>query len=164
MTEAHPKLLLHARQREFGALAQDFGLTVEPKIITRGRTTIGATPMIAALAAREGFGRSVGQRDLACLPPILGRAGSPRRIAQLAPVQLLVVPIAAADECSVRSAAVGLRCVVCGRGFALDYLRGCPECRGLVFVEYDLGRVAELGLGDGEGWGSLALGCAVAAD
>ena len=53
----------------------------------------------------------------------------------------------------MRSAAVGLRCVDCGRGFALDYLRGCPVCRGLLFVEYDLGRVAELGLGDGRGGG-----------
>ena len=53
----------------------------------------------------------------------------------------------------MRSAAVGLRCVDCARSYSLDYLRGCPVCGGLVFVEYDLGRVAELGLGDGGGGG-----------
>ena len=29
--------------------------------------------------------------------------------------------------------------------YALDYLRGCPECRGLVFVEYDLDMVCAAG-------------------
>ena len=53
----------------------------------------------------------------------------------------------------MRSAAVGLRCVDCARSYSLDYLRGCPVCGGLVFVEYDLGQVAELGLGDGGGGG-----------
>ena len=53
----------------------------------------------------------------------------------------------------MRSAAVGLRCVDCARSYSLDYLRGCPDCGGLVFVEYDLGRVAELRLGDGGGGG-----------
>ena len=64
----------------------------------------------------------------------------------------------------MRSAAVGLRCVDCARSYSLDYLRGCPVCGGLVFVEYDLGQVAELGLGDGRGRRYLAMGCAVAAD
>ena len=58
-----------------------------------------------------------------------------------------------AGEWADRSAAVGLRCVDCGRGFALDYLRGCPECRGLVFVEYDLDLVAYWGIGHGAGGG-----------
>ena len=58
-----------------------------------------------------------------------------------------------AGEWAHRSAAVGLRCVNCGRGFALDYLRGCPECRGLVFVEYDLDLAAKSGIGNGPGGG-----------
>ena len=53
----------------------------------------------------------------------------------------------------MRSAAVGLRCVDCARSYSLDYLRGCPDCGGLVFVEYDLGRVTEQGLRDGSGGG-----------
>ena len=82
VTEAHPKLLLHARQREFGALAQDFGLTVDPQIM-REDNDDRRDAVIAALAAREGFGGRW-KRDLACLPPILGEQGPTDR--SLAPV------------------------------------------------------------------------------
>lgn len=41
----------------------------------------------------------------------------------------------------------------CGRGFALNYLRGCPACRGLIVVEYDLDLTAKSGIGDGPGGG-----------
>ena len=57
------------------------------------------------------------------------------------------------DRPSRRSAAMGLRCVDCGRGFALDYLRGCPDCRGLLVVEYDLDMAAKWGIGNGAGGG-----------
>ncbi len=58
------------------------------------------------------------------------------------------------------SAALGLRCTDCARGFALEYLRGCPACGGLVFVEYDLDKAAALGVADGGDagiwrWGAL---------
>ena len=58
-----------------------------------------------------------------------------------------------AGEWAHRSAAVGLRCVDCGRGFPLDYLRGCPACRGLIVVEYDLDLAAKSGIGNGPGGG-----------
>ena len=58
-----------------------------------------------------------------------------------------------ASEWVHRTAAVGLRCVDCGRGFPLDYLRRCPECGGLVFVEYDLDLAAKSGIGNGPGGG-----------
>ena len=52
-----------------------------------------------------------------------------------------------------RSAAVGLRCIDCGLGFALDYVRRCPRCPGLLVVEYDLDMAAKLGIGNGPGGG-----------
>ena len=70
VTEAHPKLLLHARQREFGALAQDFGLTVDPQIM-REDNDDRRDAILAALAAREGFSGNWA-RDLAGLPSMDG--------------------------------------------------------------------------------------------
>ena len=82
VTEAHPKLLLHARQREFGALAQDFGLTVDPQIV-REDNDDRRDAIVAALAAREGFSGNW-SRDLAGLPPMDGEQTPSDR--QLTPV------------------------------------------------------------------------------
>ena len=82
VTEAHPKLLLHALGEEFEAVAQDFRLKVDPQIM-REDNDDRRDAVIAALAAREGFGGRW-ERDLACLPPILGEQDPPDR--SLAPV------------------------------------------------------------------------------
>ena len=82
VTEAHPKLLLHARGQEFKTVAQDFRLKVDPQTVHEENDD-RRDAILAALAAREGFGGRW-KRDLACLPPILGEQGSTDR--SLAPV------------------------------------------------------------------------------
>ena len=70
VTEAHPKLLLHARRQEFGTLAQEFGLKVDPQIVDEDNDD-RRDAILAALAAREGFSGNW-PRDLAYLPPLTG--------------------------------------------------------------------------------------------
>ena len=53
VTEAHPKLLLHALGKEFEAVAQDFRLKVDPQIM-REDNDDRRDAVLAALAAREG--------------------------------------------------------------------------------------------------------------
>ena len=70
VTEAHPKLLLHALGEEFEAVAQDFRLKVDPQIM-REDNDDRRDAILAALAAREGFSGNWA-RDLAGLPPMDG--------------------------------------------------------------------------------------------
>ena len=51
------------------------------------------------------------------------------------------------------SAATGLRCSDCANTHPLDYLLACPDCGGLLFVEYDLDRVARMPFGNLSGPG-----------
>ena len=82
VTEAHPKLVLYARNQSFDALAQEFGLTVDSQIVDE-ETDDRRDAILAALAAREGF-CGAWKRDLACLPPLSGEQDPPNR--SLAPV------------------------------------------------------------------------------
>ena len=70
VTEAHPKLVLHARNQTFDALAQEFGLTMDSQIVDEENDD-RRDAILAALAAREGFSGNW-PRDLACLPPLTG--------------------------------------------------------------------------------------------
>ena len=70
VTEAHPKLLLHALGEEFEAVAQNFRLKVDPQIVDEDNDD-RRDAILAALAAREGFSGNW-PRDLACLPPLTG--------------------------------------------------------------------------------------------
>ena len=54
------------------------------------------------------------------------------------------------------SAATGLRCSDCANTHPLDYLLACPDCGGLLFVEYDLDRVARMPFGNLSGPGISA--------
>ena len=51
------------------------------------------------------------------------------------------------------SAATGLRCIDCDRLHPLEYILSCPDCDGLMFVEYDIDRVARVEFGRLEGHG-----------
>jgi len=51
------------------------------------------------------------------------------------------------------SAATALRCIDCDHAHPLDYLLNCPDCGGLLFVEYDLDRIARVQFGNLSGPG-----------
>jgi threonine synthase len=51
------------------------------------------------------------------------------------------------------SAATALRCIDCDRAHPLEYLLNCPDCGGLLFVEYDLDRIAGIQFGNLDGPG-----------
>ena len=51
------------------------------------------------------------------------------------------------------SAATALRCIDCDRAHPLEYLLNCPDCGGLLFVEYDLDRIAGVQFGNLDGPG-----------
>ena len=82
VTEAHPKLVLHARDQSFDALAQEFGLTVDSQTVDEENDD-RRDAILAALTAREGFSGKW-TRDLACLTPVSGEQDPPDR--QLTPV------------------------------------------------------------------------------
>ncbi len=46
------------------------------------------------------------------------------------------------------SAGTALRCIDCDRTHPLDYLLNCPDCGGLLYVEYDLDRIARVPFGN----------------
>ena len=70
VTEAHPKLVLHARERMFADLASEFGLRVDSGILDEANDD-RRDAVIAALAAREGFSGNW-TRDLARLDSLCG--------------------------------------------------------------------------------------------
>ena len=51
------------------------------------------------------------------------------------------------------SAAIALRCIDCQHAHPLEYLLNCPDCGGLLFIEYDLDRIARIHFGDLSGPG-----------
>lgn len=77
VTEAHPKLLMHARKQEFEELAGDFGLMVKSKLVHETNDD-RRDAVIAALAAREGFSGNW-THDLADLRPLCGEQAAPDR-------------------------------------------------------------------------------------
>ena len=70
VTEAHPKLVLHARERLFADLASEFGLRADSGILDEANDD-RRDAVIAALAAREGFSGNW-TRDLARLDSLCG--------------------------------------------------------------------------------------------
>ena len=77
VTEAHPKLLMHARKQGFEALARDSGLMVGPNLVHESNDD-RRDAVVAALAAREGFSGSW-THDLADLRPLCGEQAAPDR-------------------------------------------------------------------------------------
>ena len=110
VTEAHPKLLVHARGQDFGTVAGESGLNVDPVIISEANDD-RRDAVLAALAARQGF-RGNWTHDLAGLDPLCGEEIASGSCAEAGP--LLVVRVVVAGACSDPSAAVELRCVECG--------------------------------------------------
>ena len=70
VTEAHPKLTLHARGTDFEDLARELGLDVDSKIVNEANDD-RRDAVIAALAAREGFSGNW-THNLAGLAPLCG--------------------------------------------------------------------------------------------
>lgn len=54
------------------------------------------------------------------------------------------------------SAAVSLRCIGCKGNHNLEYLLECPDCGGLLYIEYDLDRIAQVQFGNLSGPGVWA--------
>ena len=77
VTEAHPKLLLHARRQDFGTLARESGLTVDRRTICEANDD-RRDAVLAALAAREGFSGNW-THDIAGLDPLCGEQAAPER-------------------------------------------------------------------------------------
>ena len=77
VTEAHPKLVLHAKEWLFAVLASEFGLRVDSEIFDEANDD-RRDAVIAALAAREGFS-SNWTHDLADLRPLCGEQAAPDR-------------------------------------------------------------------------------------
>jgi len=77
VTEAHPKLLLHARRQDFGMLARESGLSGDPRIISETNDD-RRDAVIAALAAREGFSGKW-TRNLAGMDPLCGEQAASDR-------------------------------------------------------------------------------------
>ncbi len=51
------------------------------------------------------------------------------------------------------TAATGLRCIDCDRLHPLEYILSCPDCAGLMYVDYDIDSVAKVQFGQLEGPG-----------
>ena len=77
VTEAHPKLVLHAREWLFADLASEFGLRVDSEILDEVNDD-RRDAVVAALAAREGFSGNW-THDLADLRPLCGEQAAPER-------------------------------------------------------------------------------------
>ena len=77
VTEAHPKLLMHARGHDFGTVARESGLIVDSRILSEANDD-RRDAVLAALAAREGFS-GTWTHDLAGLDPHCGEQAAPER-------------------------------------------------------------------------------------
>lgn len=77
VTEAHPKLLLHARGMDFGGLAQEFSLEMDAEI-GHEENDDRRDAVLAALAAREGF-LGHWKNDLGSQAPLFGEQAASER-------------------------------------------------------------------------------------
>lgn len=77
VTEAHPKLLLHARGKDFCGLAQEFNLEMVTEI-GQEQNDDRRDAVLAALAAREGL-LGNWKNDLGNQAPLFGEQAAPER-------------------------------------------------------------------------------------